>query len=556
MTSLDESVTRTRVRNGFAGKAAMLLGAETLLKPARPATAPRPAAASPARPTVPGNSPGTVELHPGAASPRAVVSPRVQPALEQRQLWERRYRRRLQLSDFGVVVGTTALTAWLQTTAALPVLLVREPMLNVRVAVLTATIWLLVLALFQTRNAAVVGSGANEYKRVAHATGLAFGLLAIAFVIMQSQGMRAQLLITLPLGILMLLVTRWMWRRWLVSKRELGHYVSRTVVVGRRADVEYVISTLGKDSTNGYLVVGATLHEHDDHSDLVENGRVIAARGTFHTVAQVASELGADTIIVASRPVDDPGFIRRLSWQLEGTAAELVLSSRLAEVAGPRISLQQIDGLPLIKVQIPTFEGGKHAIKRAFDIFVSSLALLVIGVATPFIALAIYIDSPGPVFFRQLRVGRDGQTFRMVKFRSMKTSAEQDLAALKAQSDGNGVLFKMKDDPRVTRVGRILRKFSIDELPQFFNVLVGDMSIVGPRPPLPSEVMTYNGEVFRRLYINPGITGLWQVSGRSDLSWDESVRLDLRYVENWSIMNDLMIMWRTVKVMLQPSGAY
>lgn len=556
MTSLDESVTRTRVRNGFAGKAAMLLGAETLLKPARPATAPRPAAASPARPTVPGNSPGTVELHPGAASPRAVVSPRVQPALEQRQLWERRYRRRLQLSDFGVVVGTTALTAWLQTTAALPVLLVREPMLNVRVAVLTATIWLLVLALFQTRNAAVVGSGANEYKRVAHATGLAFGLLAIAFVIMQSQGMRAQLLITLPLGILMLLVTRWMWRRWLVSKRELGHYVSRTVVVGRRADVEYVISTLGKDSTNGYLVVGATLHEHDDHSDLVENGRVIAARGTFHTVAQVASELGADTIIVASRPVDDPGFIRRLSWQLEGTAAELVLSSRLAEVAGPRISLQQIDGLPLIKVQIPTFEGGKHAIKRAFDILVSSLALLVIGVATPFIALAIYIDSPGPVFFRQLRVGRDGQTFRMVKFRSMKTSAEQDLAALKAQSDGNGVLFKMKDDPRVTRVGRILRKFSIDELPQFYNVLVGDMSIVGPRPPLPSEVMTYNGEVFRRLYINPGITGLWQVSGRSDLSWDESVRLDLRYVENWSIMNDLMIMWRTVKVMLQPSGAY
>ena len=259
---------------------------------------------------------------------------------------------------------------------------------------------------------------------------------------------------------------------------------------------------------------------------------------------------------MASTVDDDPDFIRRLSWQLEGSAAELVLSSRLAEVAGPRISLHQIDGLPLIKVQIPSFEGGKHAVKRAFDIVVSSMALLVIGLAAPFIALAIYIDSPGPIFFRQLRVGRDGQTFRMVKFRSMKTSAEQDLAALVAESDGNGVLFKMKNDPRITRVGRILRKFSIDELPQFFNVLIGDMSIVGPRPPLPSEVMTYDGEVFRRLYINPGITGLWQVSGRSDLSWDESVRLDLRYVENWSLMNDLMIMWRTVKVMLQPSGAY
>jgi lipopolysaccharide/colanic/teichoic acid biosynthesis glycosyltransferase len=187
---------------------------------------------------------------------------------------------------------------------------------------------------------------------------------------------------------------------------------------------------------------------------------------------------------------------------------------------------------------------------------VSALALVAIGIAFPFIALAIYIDSPGPIFFRQLRVGRDGQTFRMVKFRSMKTSAEQDLAALIAESDGNGVMFKMKDDPRVTRVGRILRKFSIDELPQFFNVLIGDMSIVGPRPPLPSEVMTYDGEVFRRLYVNPGITGLWQVSGRSDLSWDESVRLDLRYVENWSLISDMMIMWRTVRVMVRPTGAY
>lgn len=546
MTALDETVTRTRVRRGASAMPSFRSSVDTLAKPAQPGPSVAPVASA-----APVAAPRAAEV-----PQHTVVSPRVQPALEQRQLWERRYRRRLQLSDTGVVVGTAALTAWVQTATFVPFLAAHEPMLNVQVAAFTAAVWLLMLALFQTRSSAIVGSGATEYKRVAHATGLAFGLLAIVVVVLQSQGMRAQLLITLPVGILGVLVTRWMWRRWLVSKRELGHYVSRAIVVGRRSDVEYVISTLGKDSTNGYLVVGATLHEQDNQSGLFSNGRTITTQGTFHTVAQVASERGADTIIVASRPVDDPGFIRRLSWQLEGTASELVLSSRLAEVAGPRISLQQIDGLPLIKVQIPTFEGGKHAIKRAFDIVVSSIALLFIGLATPFIALAIYIDSPGPVFFRQLRVGRDGQTFRMVKFRSMKTSAEQDLAALKAQSDGNGVLFKMKNDPRITRVGRILRKFSIDELPQFFNVLIGDMSIVGPRPPLQSEVTTYNGEVFRRLYINPGITGLWQVSGRSDLSWDESVRLDLRYVENWSIMNDLMIMWRTVKVMLQPSGAY
>ena len=554
MTALDESVTRTRVRRGASAMPARRSAVDTLVLPGRSASQP-----SPSNPGFAGVAPVTAPV----AAPRAaevpqhtVVSPRVQPALEQRQLWERRYRRRLRLTDTAIVIGAIAATAWVQTAAFLPLLAVREPMLHVRVAVITGVVWLVMLALFQTRSSAVVGSGPTEYKRVAHATGLAFGLLAILVVITQSPGMRAQLLITLPVGILALLTGRWMWRRWLVSKRELGHYVSRAIVVGRRSDVEYVINTLAQDSTNGYLVVGATLHEQDDQTGLFSNGRTIATQGTFHTVAQVASELGADTIIVASRPVDDPGFIRRLSWQLEGTAAELVLSSRLAEVAGPRISLQQIDGLPLIKVRIPTFEGSKHAIKRAFDIVVSSLALLAIGLATPFIALAIYIDSPGPVFFRQLRVGRDGETFRMVKFRSMKTTAEQDLAALKAQSDGNGVLFKMKNDPRITRVGRILRKFSIDELPQFFNVLIGDMSIVGPRPPLPTEVTAYNGEVFRRLYINPGITGLWQVSGRSDLSWDESVRLDLRYVENWSLMNDLMIMWRTVKVMLQPSGAY
>nr|WP_318386954.1 sugar transferase [Microbacterium liquefaciens] len=215
-----------------------------------------------------------------------------------------------------------------------------------------------------------------------------------------------------------------------------------------------------------------------------------------------------------------------------------------------------MEGLPLIQVQIPTYEGGQHLLKRALDVAVATLALIPIGLLAPVLAVLIKLDSPGPVFFFQERVGRDGRRFKMVKFRSMKTDAEQQLAALKEQNQGAGLLFKMKDDPRVTRVGKVLRKLSLDELPQFWNVLIGDMSVVGPRPPLPSEVTDYDGTVFRRLYIKPGITGLWQVSGRSDLSWDESVRLDLRYVENWSVMNDLQIMWRTAKVMVQPSGAY
>jgi lipopolysaccharide/colanic/teichoic acid biosynthesis glycosyltransferase len=172
------------------------------------------------------------------------------------------------------------------------------------------------------------------------------------------------------------------------------------------------------------------------------------------------------------------------------------------------------------------------------------------------VALAIKLDDHGAVFFRQERVGRNGETFRMHKFRSMKPDAEKLLAELRANNDGNGVLFKMKNDPRVTRAGRVLRKYSLDEFPQLWNVFVGDMSLVGPRPPLPSEVESYEDRVRRRLYIKPGLTGMWQVNGRSDLSWEDSVRLDLYYVENWSLTGDLIIMWRTLKVLLHPVGAY
>jgi exopolysaccharide biosynthesis polyprenyl glycosylphosphotransferase len=248
--------------------------------------------------------------------------------------------------------------------------------------------------------------------------------------------------------------------------------------------------------------------------------------------------------------------VRRLAWELEGTAAELVLCNRLTDVAGPRITLRPLDGLPLIQVKIPEFEGGVHAFKRAFDIAFAALALVPILLITPVIAIATKLDSPGPVFFRQTRVGRDGRPFAMLKFRTMRVDAEIQLAALLSINEGAGPLFKLRRDPRVTRVGAVLRRFSLDELPQFLNVLRGDMSVVGPRPPLPGEVTGYDGTVFRRLYIKPGITGLWQVSGRSDLSWDESVRLDLRYVENWSLTTDLMIIWRTARVMVAPKGAY
>lgn len=489
------------------------------------------------------------------ATRREVSAPRASAALVSRQQWERRYRARLRVSDTAVVLLSCILASLLPLLASSPGILLADPWVLARVPLSAALLWAGTLSLFNTRAASIMGAGAAEYTRVAHATGLAFGVLAMVFVLFEWDGIRSQLFLALPLGTLALIASRWGHRRWLLHQREAGRYASRTVVVGARDDVEYAIRTLGPDGVRGYRVVGATVLDDDRNELTVGTVTYPVVHGT-DAVAGAASALQADTILVASQPAGDPSYVKRLAWQLEGTAAELVLSSRIADVAGPRMSLNPVDGLPLIHVKIPTFEGGAHIIKRALDIVTSTLALVLFAPFALAIAIAIKMDDGGPLFFSQPRVGRDGRIFRMVKFRSMRVDAESELAALLDANEGAGPLFKLKDDPRVTRVGRILRRYSLDEVPQFWNVLRSEMSVVGPRPPLPSEVTAYDGTVSRRLYIKPGITGPWQVGGRSDLSWDESVRLDLRYVENWSVLDDLTLMWRTARVMVKHEGAY
>jgi exopolysaccharide biosynthesis polyprenyl glycosylphosphotransferase len=261
-------------------------------------------------------------------------------------------------------------------------------------------------------------------------------------------------------------------------------------------------------------------------------------------------------VIVAGDLPGGSATIRRLGWELENSNTELILVSRLTDVAGPRIHLRPISGLPMVHVDLPQYSGFAHAVKRVFDVLVAGLLLLVLSPLIAAIAMGVRLTSPGPVLFRQERVGAHGGRFAMLKFRSMVTDAEARLAELHDLDEGNGVLFKMKHDPRVTPFGLVLRRYSLDELPQLWNVLVGDMSLVGPRPPLPSEVDRYEADVNRRLLTKPGITGLWQVSGRSDLSWDESVKIDLYYVENWSITGDLVILLKTARAVLASSGAY
>ncbi|MGI9821976.1 sugar transferase [Agromyces sp. Marseille-Q5079] len=488
-----------------------------------------------------------------------VEVPRDDAVAETGLRWARHYRDRLRSTDATIVAIVTL------ASVAVRLVVVGAPVANegaierIGVPVAIAAAWLLALSAFRTRDPHILGVGAVEYRRIINATATAFGLIAILFLIIQTSGARWYL-VAAPIGGAALLLTRWLWRRWLFLQRNNGRYLSRAIIVGTRHDVEYVAHQIADDAGAGFVVVGAVLDD-DDRADLVVGGRRIHVLGGVDGTAEVAAAQHADSVIVTGRlgddgHDDDGEQIRRLSWALEGTATELVLSSRLTDVAGPRIHFRPVEGLPLLHVEIPTFDGWRHTVKRSFDIVFAFTALFLVAPFLLVIAVLIKLDSPGPVFFRQTRCGRDGRTFEMLKFRSMVATAEEDLAGLLDRNEGAGVLFKIRNDPRVTRIGRVLRSHSLDELPQFWNILVGDMSVVGPRPPLVSEAECYEAAAKRRLMIKPGLTGLWQISGRSDLTWEESVRLDLYYVENWSLTGDVMIVWRTIKTVLHPAGAY
>ena len=415
--------------------------------------------------------------------------------------------------------------------------------------------WIASLWVFRTRESRVLCVGVTEYRRVVSATTMTFGILGIALGIAQVDDARNYFLLAFPAGLLALVLERWLWRRWLARRSLAGKALSRVVIVGNREDVTYVVDQVRRKLGLAYAVVGAVIEEGNlDGASFGMSS--LPTSNDLDNVSVTAAQLGADAVIVAGSLRNRSNYVQELSWSLEGTATDLILATSLANVAGPRIHLRPVEGLPLIHVEVPQFEGGRHALKRGFDIAVAGTAILVLAPLLLLVALIIRLDSPGPVLFRQERVGRDGSKFTMLKFRSMVVTAEDELAALRQFNEGAGALFKIRDDPRVTRVGRFIRKHSIDELPQLWNIVIGDMSVVGPRPPLPSEVLDYEEHVHRRLYIRPGLTGMWQVNGRSTLDWEESVKIDLFYVENWSLVGDIVIMWRTLREVRTPIGGF
>ncbi|GAA5227055.1 sugar transferase [Paeniglutamicibacter antarcticus] len=422
---------------------------------------------------------------------------------------------------------------------------------DVLIAFSAAMLWLLMLSMKGARQPQVLGVGSDEYKRVLEASILSAGLVAIATVI--SHGVIPYELVIFGIlpGTVALLFTRWILRRILHIRARQGATLSRVVVIGGAPDVRYLVDQIKKKSASIFHVVA-----------IVEDtgqGLVIGDIPVLHGIENLDHLIrvnGADAVMVAGSLHSGSDAVKNLSWELEKSDTELILASSLTNVAGPRIKMRPVEGLPLMHVEPPVFSGARMWAKRALDIGLSSCALVLLAPVFATIALTVRVDSKGPIVFRQRRVGKTGRDFVMFKFRTMSEDAEDRLEALQHENEGAGPLFKLKNDPRVTRVGRVLRKLSLDELPQIFNVLRGDMSLVGPRPPLRTEVECYENHTFRRLLIRPGLTGLWQVNGRSDLSWEDSVRLDLYYVENWSVVGDCIIMWHTLKAMIQPRGAY
>ncbi|MCC3302927.1 sugar transferase [Arthrobacter sp. zg-Y895] len=471
-------------------------------------------------------------------------------------LWNRRYARILSVCDalivFAAVFGGYLVRFGLEP-AVLPVGVFETSYLVV--AAVTGCAWLLALSVYRTRDKRITGMGTDEYKRLVNATVALLGGLALASVAFQFDLARGYFGFVLFAGTAGLVCSRWFLRQWLAGQRQRGRYLSKVLVLGRPRDVRYVTHQIGKKSRAAYQVVGVAL-TGKPRTWLEVDGTRVPVVSDEHSVVDAVRRVGADAVIVAGPTKGGSRYVQELGWQLEESATELILTTGLTNVAGPRIHARPVEGLPLMHVELPQYAGARHAMKRTLDITLSGLALLVLLPIFLILAVLIKKDSPGPVIFRQERVGRGGRKFLMYKFRSMVETAEDDLAGLLDRNDGDGVLFKMQHDPRVTEVGRWMRKYSLDELPQFWNVFMGHMSLVGPRPPLPREVARYGNRVHRRLYIKPGLTGMWQINGRSELNWKDGVRLDLYYVENWSLAGDLIILWRTVQMLRRPVGAY
>jgi exopolysaccharide biosynthesis polyprenyl glycosylphosphotransferase len=512
---------------------------------------------------------GTAPAAPGADEPaqQAALPRQLRPGVNLRPdpaelpivaatTWENRYAQILVLVDCAIIyaamLGALALRFGRHTDVA------AGHSTNLSYSLVTSILgflWLLMLGGHRAYEPRFLGSGVEEYRRVFVACFRIGAIVAIVSYALKLEIARGFIGVALPVGTAGLLVSRYTIRKYVHRARDHGRFSHRLVIAGDRPQVIELVRRIRREAAAGYHIIGVALPQR---GRMVVDGEPVPVLGTLDALPRVLTDARADSVAVTASSSMTGDALRRLGWQLEGTGVALVVAPALADVAGPRISIRPVAGLPLLHVEEPEITGFWPLVRTATYWVAALVLVVVLSPLLLFIAGWIALDSRGPVLFRQTRAGAEGRPFTVYKFRTMVVDAEDRLAALKDlnESDPQGLLFKMRNDPRVTRSGRFLRKYSLDELPQLLNVLRGNMALVGPRPPLPSEVEAYAADVRRRLMVRPGITGLWQVSGRSDLTWEESVRLDLYYVENWSPALDISILWKTLFAVARGGGAY
>lgn len=483
-----------------------------------------------------------------AAAMRHVAAVQVAP-------WTRSLQTRLIIVDAVLIAVALSVAFLMRFALGFPGGgVVRPTMAYVGISLLLFPGWLIALSMERSRDLRIVGVGVTEYRRVFQATWKFFAVVAGVSYVLRFDLARGYVAVALPLGVALLLGGRYQARHWLQGQRSSGECLSPLIVAGSRAGVHDLITELQANPQAGYLVVGACIPNGDRELGALIEG--VPILGDVLDVPAAARQTGARSVAVGGCDSLTSTVVRNLGWELETTGTEMIVVPGLIDVAGPRVLVSPAEGLSLVHIDAPTFSGGKYLAKSVIDWLLALAAVVVLAFPLLLIAVAVKVTSPGAVLYRQERIGRDGRPFQMLKFRSMRTGADAELHALADQNEAGGPLFKMREDPRVTRIGRYMRRYSVDELPQFFNVLRGDMALVGPRPQLPGEVAQYDGHAARRLLVKPGITGLWQVSGRSDLEWRVGLRKDVFYTENWTVFSDFVILAKTAKAIVAHKGAY
>jgi exopolysaccharide biosynthesis polyprenyl glycosylphosphotransferase len=481
----------------------------------------------------------------------AEISPSPEPAR-----WPQGVTRRLAITDTAVLLGAVVadVVLWNRDTLAATAV---EATKSLGMLLALTVGWLWTLGLFRTRSVSVLGHGSREFNRVLSATIAALGVVAGTSLIFDVALPRRRLLPVVALGFLGVVGTRLIWRAWIAKRRRHGAFITSVLGVGDHESVSNLAQALRSHEAGAYRMVGACVGDQRPTIHLVEDGEApgdstsatsVPVLGAAGQALALAERLGVDAVVVTDGSGLGSTQIQELGRGLHAAGIRVVHVSSAVDASRARIDTEELGGRQFVHIAPPTFRGASGMRKRLMDLLGSSVLIVLLSPVLAGIALAVKLTSPGPVFFRQERIGIGERPFRMIKFRSMTCDAEARLAdVMDIQDMGNAVMFKARNDPRVTRVGRVIRKLSLDELPQLFNVWKSEMSLVGPRPPLPSEVAKYDEANRRRFLVKPGMTGLWQVSGRSDLDWSETTRLDQYYVDNWSAGSDVAILCRTFK---------